>query len=93
MKEYKIDRENKQETPSSETISKFKNFGQLSHEYDRLTKKPKVPLYKDKKMFLVLLLIVLVAFILAQVDNEKEGGETTVSPEDTVVNDNRMNNN
>ena len=67
MKKYKINRDNKVDLPSKKTVEKYKNFSQLSHEYDRLTKRPKVPLYKDKKMFLILLLIVLLAYILSQV--------------------------
>ena len=72
MKEYKINKDQAPKVPSSETIAKYKNFRHLSHEYDRLTKRPRVPIYKDKKAFLVLLLIVLIAFVLAQIADEEE---------------------
>lgn len=86
MKEYKINRDQEPKIPSSETIAKYKNFRQLTHEYDRLTKKPKVPLYRDKKMFLVLLLIVLVAFILSQIaDEEAEPQETNGADTTTTI--------
>lgn len=72
MRKYKINRTSEQKLPSKETIEKYKDFSRLSHEYDRLTKRPKVPLYKDKRMFLILLLIVLMAFLLAEAADEKD---------------------
>ncbi len=85
MKEYKINNEQEPKVPSSETIAKYKNFRQLSHEYDRLTKKPKVPLYRDKKAFLVLLLIVLMAFVLAQIADEEEEDRENESIDTTIT--------
>ena len=75
MRKYKINRTTEQQLPSKETIEKYKDFSRLSHEYDRLTKRPKVPLYKDKRMFLVLLLIVLMAFLLAEVVSEEKNNK------------------
>ncbi len=80
MKKYKVNRTGEPGLPSKERIGKHKDFAKLSHEYDKLVKRPKVPLYKDKKMFLVLLLIVLVAFILAQLGDEKESTEEDSNP-------------
>lgn len=75
MREYKINRTKEKELPGRDVIEKYKDFSRLSHEYDRLTKRPKVPIYKDKKMFLVLLLIVLVAYLLATLQEEKSDAE------------------
>lgn len=86
MKKYKVNRNNSTDLPSAETIAKYKNFGQLSHEYDKLVKRPKVPIYRDKKMFLVLLLIVLVAFLLAQIGDE-EAEENATIPAQTEQSD------
>jgi hypothetical protein len=72
MRKYKVNRTGEQKLPSKETIEKYKDFSRLSHEYDRLTKRPKVPLYKDKRMFLILLLIVLMAFLLAEAGDGKD---------------------
>lgn len=83
MKNYKINRTDPKETPSSETIAKYKNFAQLSHEYDRLVKRPKVPIYKDKLMFLVLLLIVLIAYILSEL-NSSSSDATDSKTQDTL---------
>lgn len=85
MKTYKINSDQEPKVPSSETIAKYKNFRHLSHEYDRLIKKPKVPLYRDKKMFLVLLLIVLVAIVLAQIADEEEDQQDTNETDTTLT--------
>lgn len=79
MREYKVNRENKIDLPSKETVGKYKDFSKLSHEYDKMVRRPKVPLYKDKKMFLVLLLIVLVAFVLSQL-GEEQGTDENENP-------------
>lgn len=85
MREYKINRDKELELPSKETMEKYKDFSRLSHEYDKLTKRPKVPIYKDKKMFLVLLLIVLVAFILAQLSEESAEKDKDPTPTEQVA--------
>lgn len=85
MREYKINRDKELELPSKETMEKYKDFSRLSHEYDKFTKRPKVPIYKDKKMFLVLLLIVLVAFILAQLSEESTEKDTEPIPSEQVA--------
>jgi len=67
MKKYKINRENKETPiPSDEVIAKYKNFKQLNVSYNEFTKRPSVPLYRNKKMFLFLLLIGLVAWLLSE---------------------------
>lgn len=71
MRTYKVNRKDKPKVPSKETIEKYKDFSALSHEYDKMVKRPKVPLYKDKKMFLVILLIALIAILMSQIGEEK----------------------
>ena len=77
MRSYKVNKDNKEQLPNKETIEKYKDFSRLSHEYERMTKRPKVPLYKDKKMFLVLLLIVLIAYLLSNYVGDEKGDEST----------------
>ncbi len=73
MKKYKINRENKETPiPSDEVIAKYKNFKQLNVSYNEFTKRPKVPLYQNKKMFLFLLLIGLVAWLISDGFFEEE---------------------
>lgn len=72
MRKYKVNREQPVKMPSKEAIEKYKNFSRLTHEYDNFVKRPKKPLYKDKKMFLIILLIGLVAILVAQAMQEEE---------------------
>ena len=72
MRKYKVNREQPVKMPSKEAIEKYKNFSRLTHEYDKFVKRPKKPLYKDKKMFLIILLIGLVAILIAQAMQEEE---------------------
>lgn len=76
MRKYKINRTAAQKIPSKETIEKYKDFSRLSHAYDHYTKRPKKPLYKDKRMFLFILLVALMAYLLAEaIDEEKREEE------------------
>ncbi len=54
-------------TLSDEQISKHKNFTKLMHEYQDATKPLyKTPLYKNKKVFLVIILILLILFVIME---------------------------
>jgi len=75
MRKYKVNRDQTVKTPSKEAIEKYKDFSRLTHEYDKVVKRPKVPLYKDKRMFFVLLFVALMALLLAQAGGEKEENE------------------
>ena len=66
MRKFEVDKDKKQKLPTKEDMAKYKDFSRLSHEYDKVVKRPKVPLYKNKKMFLILLLVVLLAYLLSQ---------------------------
>jgi hypothetical protein len=61
---------------SDEQIEKHKNFNKLIHEYQNAIKPLyKTPLYKNKNVFLVVLLILLVLFIIVEsvlTDEKKE---------------------
>ena len=73
MRAYKVNRKPDQKIPSKETIEKYKDFSRLSHAYDRYTKKPKLPLYKDKKMFLFILIVALLAYLIAEsIEEERQ---------------------
>ena len=72
MRKYKINRTAEQKIPSKEAIEKYKDFSRLSHAYDHYTKRPKKPLYKDRRMFLFILIIALMAYLLSEVLDEEE---------------------
>jgi hypothetical protein len=64
MRKIQVNRGNKPVEPTSEQIRKHKDFARLSHEYDRLTKRPRKPLYKDPKLFLLIFIILLILFLV-----------------------------
>lgn len=74
MRKYKVNRDpEKSKVPSKDQIDKYKDFGRLSHQYEKLTKRPKKPLYKDPKVFIALVLLVIIAFLIADsMDKEEE---------------------
>lgn len=63
MAKYKLNKEDKK--LSKEELDKMKDFKQLSHRFESLTKRPK-PLYKDRRFFLALVLIALLAYLLSK---------------------------
>lgn len=65
MKKYKLNKDLKKEQLSDEEILKYKDFSRLTHHYDKVTKRPSKPLYKNPYMFFVLVLIILLALLLA----------------------------
>lgn len=62
MKKYKVN--NDQQKPSKKEVQQYKNFAQLKHQYDRFTKRPKKPFYKDPKLFLGLVVIVIIVYLI-----------------------------
>lgn len=76
MRKFKINRASEPKLPDKAVVEKYKDFSRLSHAYDKYTKKPKVPIYKDKKMFLFILLVALLAYLIAEsIKEEKEAEE------------------
>jgi len=53
---------------SDERINKHKDFKKLLYNYEKATKPLyKTPLYKNKKVFLALLLIILIICLLSEI--------------------------
>ncbi|MBL4705930.1 MAG: hypothetical protein JKY54_15495 [Flavobacteriales bacterium] len=77
MKQYKINRSKVENLPSDETVEKHKNLKGLQVKYTDVVKRSKLPLYKNKKMFLFLLLVGLVAYLIAT-----EWGDEEEEPEE-----------
>jgi hypothetical protein len=62
--------------PSDEQIGRHKDFGRLKANYNQATKPLyKTPLYKNKKVFLGLVLLALIAFLIAEFIDEKVNKE------------------
>ena len=66
MKKYKINKDKKSPEITDEQIMKYKNFDSLFVSYKDITKRQKIPIYKNKKIFLFLILLVFVAYILSK---------------------------
>ncbi len=64
MREFKRSTEDKKLEPSKEQMARYKDFATLSHQYERIAKRPKKPIYKDPKLFLFLLIVGIVALLL-----------------------------
>lgn len=79
MKKYKLNTEKKSITPSAESLENQKDFGKLFHQYEKYTKRPKKPIYKDPKFFFFILVVALLAYIIYSETNEEE--ETSVNIE------------
>lgn len=82
MKEYKLNKTKKETaTPTDEVINKYKNFDNIRAQYNDVVKRPKQPLYKNRKLFFFLVLIGLVAWLVAEAileekENKDEDNET-----------------
>lgn len=64
MRKYKLNTEKKSVEPTQEQIRRYKDFQTISTRYDRLTKRSKKPLYRDPKMFLLLVLLGVIMLLL-----------------------------
>jgi hypothetical protein len=66
---YKFNIDNKE--PAADKIDKYRDFKKLKANYDESVKPLyKKPLYRDKKAFLVVLIIALLTYILVEVFGE-----------------------
>lgn len=61
--------------PSDADVARYADFGKLVYNYQRMTKPLyKRPLYKDPKVFLVILLVVLLAVLISRTVNDEQPG-------------------
>ncbi|HEV7230064.1 MAG TPA: hypothetical protein VGO45_01980 [Bacteroidia bacterium] len=58
--------------PPEERVKEHQDFGRLRANYDKAKSLHRVPLYKNKKVFLVLVLIALVACLVAEFFEERK---------------------
>lgn len=64
MRKFKVNKDARPQEPTREQMARYKDFATVSHQYDRITKRPKKPLYKDPKLFLLLLVIGIVILLI-----------------------------
>lgn len=64
MKKFILNKDKKELNPTDEQIKRQKDFSRLHHDYEKLTKRSKRPLYKDPKLFMLLFILGLVLFLM-----------------------------
>lgn len=64
MREFKLNKEKKDLSPSDEQIKRQKDFSRLHHDYEKLTKRGRKPLYKDPKLLIFFILIAVIILLL-----------------------------
>lgn len=64
MKKFILNKDKKELNPTDEQINRQKDFSRLHHDYEKLTKRGKRPLYKDPKLFMLLFILGLVLFLM-----------------------------
>lgn len=73
MRKYKINRDKERRLPPHAVSDKFKDFDKIRMQHSDITKRPDVPLYKNKKLFMLLILIAVVAWVVSEsIKEEKE---------------------
>lgn len=81
MKKYKLNKD--KENISKEDLSKYKDFSRFKANYEEVTKnRHKVPLYKNPKMFLALVIVVLIVYLLTKTDHKEIDGQ--IIEQDTI---------
>jgi hypothetical protein len=64
MRKFSVNREKESLEPTKEQIQRHKDFSRLHHEYERLTKRGKKPIYKDPKLYLLVVIIGILMLLL-----------------------------
>jgi len=65
MKKYRINKNQKVKLKLSKSdIQRYKSFNNLMLKYDEVTKRSKIPLYKNKKLFMLLIIFALIAYLI-----------------------------
>ncbi|MGV3638108.1 MAG: hypothetical protein ACO1NQ_10760 [Flavobacteriales bacterium] len=67
---YRITPEGPQQ-PTEAEIARYRDPQRLIHNYTRAVRRPRKPLYRDPKAFLLLLFIVLIAYLISEERREK----------------------
>jgi len=66
MRKFTLNKDKNSLNPTDEQIKRQKDFSRLHHDYESLTKRGKRPLYRDPKLFMLLLILgimLLLAFL------------------------------
>jgi len=70
-RQYRISPKGSGRQPSEADISRYKDLARLQHNYAKAKEQlHHKPIYKDRRAFFVLLVIVLVAWLLSEIDSQ-----------------------
>ncbi len=64
MRKFTLNTEKTDLSPTEAQIKRQKDFSRLHHDYEKLTKRGKKPLYKDPKTLLLFFIIGLVLYLI-----------------------------
>lgn len=64
MKKFILNKDKKEINPTDQQIKRQKDFSRLHHDYEKVTKRSKRPLYRDPKLFMLLFILGLVLFLM-----------------------------
>lgn len=64
MRKFSVNREKKSLEPTKEQIQRHKDFSRLHHEYERLTKRGKKPIFRDPKLYLLAVIIGILLLLM-----------------------------
>lgn len=64
MRKFELNKNQEKIEPTKEQISRNKDFSRLHHQYEKVTKKGKVPLYRNPKMLIFWILMAVILFLL-----------------------------
>jgi hypothetical protein len=56
-------------------VNKYKNFDKIRAQYEDIVRRPKTPLYKNKKLFLFIIIVGILAWLVAEAIDIEENSE------------------
>jgi hypothetical protein len=76
MRKYKLNNSQERKIVTDAMVKKHMDFHKLRAEYNDVVKRPTVPLYRNKKLFLFILIIGLLAWLVAEAIEEERDDKT-----------------
>jgi hypothetical protein len=75
MRKYKLNNTHERKVVTDAMVKKHMDFNKLRAEYNDVVKRPKAPLYRNKKLFLFIIIIGLLAWLVSEAIEEEEKRE------------------
>ncbi len=75
MRKYKLNRTHERTVPSDAMVNKYKNFDKMRAQYEDIVRRPKTPLYKNKKLFLFIIIVGILAWLVAEAIEIEENSD------------------